>query len=419
MIELDFIEPLELFQSIAHLPDFTFLYSSRPLEYSGKRSFLALYPDQELIADNADNFAKLLSDNKDQFDNAWFGYLSYELGADIEKLPVGQKYQYDMPLLHMMRYNLVLIWNHEDKTLYAYTLNETYLKRFKKDQIESNNSDYKFNLQGSNMSKSEYFDNVDYIKEQIKAGTLYQANLTRKFYGKLKYKTHLASLFTKLCQVSSAPYSAYIRHLDSHIISSSPEQFLEINSSGMITTHPIKGTGGKGQAAKLLESAKDRAENLMIVDLMRHDLSRSCVIGSVNVPKLFEIIEHPTLTHMSSTVIGQKRDDCSSIDAVLNAFPPGSMTGTPKLKAIELCQKLEQYQRGIYSGAIGWFGGDGSVDLSVVIRTLVVQGDYAEFQVGGAIIHDSDADNEWQETMIKAKGLAKALNISINDLEQL
>lgn len=157
----------------------------------------------------------------------------------------------------------------------------------------------------------------------------------------------------------------------------------------------------------------------MIVDLMRNDLSRSCEIGTVRTESLFDISTYATVHHMASTVTGLRRSDVTPLELVAQCFPPGSMTGAPKIRAMELCSALEPRARGIYSGAIGWFGGDGSVDLSVVIRTLVVQGERFEFQVGGAIVHDSTPEGEWEETLVKARGISLALGIEEEKLRRL
>ena len=222
-----------------------------------------------------------------------------------------------------------------------------------------------------------------------------------------------------LCAASPAPYSAYLRLGDYHIVSSTPERFLTLDSQGRAETRPIKGTTPRFAdmaqdelSRKALEkSVKDRSENLMIVDLMRNDFGRGSVFGSVEVEDLFQVTSYATLHHMASTVKGQKRHGVSSLDFVKACFPPGSMTGAPKVRAMEICSELERHKRGVYSGAIGWFGGDGSVDLAVVIRTLVLRGTDFEFQVGGAVVADSTPEGEWHETLVKARGIARVLGL--------
>ena len=219
--------------------------------------------------------------------------------------------------------------------------------------------------------------------------------------------------------MSPASYSAFMRLDDTYILSSSPELFLHADAAGHIHTRPIKGSAprfqdeGQDRQSRdaLTASAKDQAENLMIVDLMRNDLSRSCLPGSVRAEKLFEVTSHATIHHMSSMVTGIKRPECSTLDAVKACFPPGSMTGAPKIKAMDLCSRMEEIERGIYSGALGWFGGDGSCELSVVIRTLIMNGKNFEFQAGGGIVADSTPQGELDELIEKSRGIFTALEI--------
>ncbi|NBO17982.1 MAG: anthranilate synthase component I family protein [Proteobacteria bacterium] len=228
------------------------------------------------------------------------------------------------------------------------------------------------------------------------------------------------AMFRELCRISPAAYSSFLKMGDSCVLSSSPELFLRISPEGHITARPIKGTSPRSADAaqdaanrQLLEnSEKDKAENLMIVDLMRNDLARASQPGSVKTEALFEITSHSTVHHMSSTIVARKRPGCTTLQAIAGAFPPGSMTGAPKIMAMQLCTQLEKLERGIYSGAIGWLGGDGSAELSVVIRTLIIQGKNFEFQVGGGIVADSTPEKELQETIDKAQGILKLLGIS-------
>ena len=254
------------------------------------------------------------------------------------------------------------------------------------------------------MTDEEYKQKVAVIIEKIRAGELYQANLTRKFYGEIKADPF--ELFCKLTEISPAPYSAYIKFGDTHIISASPEKFLSIEN-GVAETCPIKGTLSSSSPAALLAlSEKDRAENLMIVDLMRNDLAKTCT--NVRVPKLFEITSYKAYHHMSSTILGDTT--ASPLEVALGCFPPGSMTGAPKISAMKLCSELEGIERGVYSGALGWISGD-ACDLSVVIRTLIIQGNKFEFQVGGGIVADSTPEKELEEIYVKAGPILKALGV--------
>jgi anthranilate/para-aminobenzoate synthase component I len=272
----------------------------------------------------------------------------------------------------------------------------------------------------SNMSRAEYLAHAGAIIARIHAGDLYQANLTRKFGGTFAAAPDGFSLFCRLCELSPGAYSAYLRCGDTHIISSSPELFLSIDAAGRMLSEPIKGSAPRGasQSADLAlrrsleESGKDRAENLMIVDLMRHDFSRVCEPGSVQVPALFTVTSHASIHHLSSRIVGKKRRDCTTLAALQACFPPGSMTGAPKIRAMEQCSAAERDARGVYSGAIGWLGGDGSAHLSVVIRTLLVEGRRFEFQAGGGVVADSTPEAELSELLDKTRGIAELLGIS-------
>jgi anthranilate/para-aminobenzoate synthase component I len=206
---------------------------------------------------------------------------------------------------------------------------------------------------------------------------------------------------------------------DRSIVSTSPEQFLRVTSDGWVSSKPIKGTRRRDLdaqvdssiALELSQNIKERAENLMIVDLMRNDIGQVCEPTSVGVPKLFEVESYKTVHQLVSTVVGKLRDDLDALDAIKAAFPGGSMTGAPKLRAIEIIRELEQGARGVYSGAIGYLGVDGSVDLGMVIRTIVFEKDAVRIGIGGGITSDSVPEEELEETRLKAKALLEALGL--------
>jgi para-aminobenzoate synthetase component 1 len=266
------------------------------------------------------------------------------------------------------------------------------------------------------MTKAEYLNKVNKIQDYIKAGDIYQANLTRKFYGEFSVSVDPFNIYCELNRISPAPYSAFLKINDLFIISSSPELFIRVDNDGNAITCPIKGSAAKGQGKELSLSEKDRSENLMITDLMRNDFSRSCIPGSVKVENLFEVSEFENISHMYSTITGKLADKHNSIELIKNCFPPGSMTGTPKIHAIEICSELEKHKRGVYSGALGYFNlaPDAKTisEFSVVIRTILIQGNKFEFQVGGGIVYDSQPEKEWQETMLKAQAISEVLGIS-------
>lgn len=416
---LPWFSPLLAAQSLEmQRKDYCLLYSGVNAGYSGNTSFLAYTPVQYIKADNFTPLEQACAEYPDAY---WFGYLGYGLKNATEKLSHDAPSEIPLPALWFTRYANLCIFHHDTQTVTIHGDAPPVPASVATSPLP------KVAALHSDMDKATYLAHVERILSAIRRGDLYQANLTRKFFGQWEETPNPAQLFAQLCHHSPAPYAALIRHGDTAIISSSPERFMTMNAAGSITARPIKGTAPRGNteeednalARALAQSEKDRAENLMIIDLIRNDLSRSCETGSVNTPALFEVTRHTTLHHLSSTITGQKRGNVSAISAIANAFPPGSMTGAPKIKAMELCSALEPRARGVYSGALGWVNYHKGFDLSVVIRTIIMQQMRFEFQVGGAIVHGSTPHGEWQETLLKAKAIASTLGLPLETLAGL
>jgi para-aminobenzoate synthetase component 1 len=253
------------------------------------------------------------------------------------------------------------------------------------------------------------------IQQEIAAGELYQANLTHRLAA--RFSGDAWRLYEALRARSPAPFAAFVGLPELTIVGSSPEGFLRLDADGAVETRPIKGTRPRGETAaddarlfeELRSSEKERAENAMIVDLMRNDLGRVCAPGSVEVPELFAIERYATLFQMVSTVRGRLRPGRDRVDLLRAAFPPGSMTGAPKIAAMQLLARLEPVRRGVYSGALGYLDARGGADLCVVIRTLLCRGRQAWLHVGGGIVLDSDPRAEWEETLAKARAPLDAI----------
>jgi para-aminobenzoate synthetase component 1 len=266
----------------------------------------------------------------------------------------------------------------------------------------------------SNFTKREYIRAVGRVKGYIKAGDIYQANLSQRF--ELDYKGDPWLLYRRLRDASPAPFGAYLNFPEAKVLCDSPERFLK-TSGRRIETRPMKGTRPRGSnpvedrvlRRELMSSVKDRAENLMIVDLERNDLGRVCEYGSVRVSELESIEEYRTVFQMVSTVEGTLRSGVSQVDCLRACFPGGSITGAPKVRAMEIIDELEPTRRNIYTGAIGYMGFNGAMDLNIAIRTILIKDDKAYFQVGGGIVADSSPMGEYRETLVKAKALFKAL----------
>jgi aminodeoxychorismate synthase component I len=261
----------------------------------------------------------------------------------------------------------------------------------------------------------EHAKAVAEIVERIEAGDLYQANLTHRF--ELPFAGDPWDLYRELRAANPAPFAAWLSLPEVAVCSASPERFLRLETGGRVESRPIKGTRPRGAdpasdaalARELARSAKDRAENVMIVDLVRHDLGRVCETGSVAVPSLRAVESYATVHHLVSTVTGRLAPGADLADLVRAAFPPGSMTGAPKLAAMNLIARLEPVRRGIYSGALGYFDVRGGADLAVVIRTALVAGGRAYVHSGGAIVADSRAGGEWRESQDKARAVLAAV----------
>lgn len=259
----------------------------------------------------------------------------------------------------------------------------------------------------------EYRAAVKKILAYISAGDIYQANLTRRFCAPLPCSP--SELYHRLL-THPMPFSALLEWEDFAIVSNSPERFLNVHD-GTVTAQPIKGTMQRGSTEEadlaikenLKSSLKDRAENVMIVDLLRNDLGRVCEFGSISVPSLFELRTFPTLHHLVSTVEGRLKPGCDALDAFVAAFPCGSITGAPKIRAMQILGELEPVPRGVSMGAIGYFGFDGNADWNVAIRTVTCKKNRAFFHVGGGIVADSTVKAEREEIAVKARAILEAL----------
>ena len=260
---------------------------------------------------------------------------------------------------------------------------------------------------------ASYIDGVEAIKALIAAGDIYQANLT--FAASVASRGHPLALYRRLRRAQSAPYSALVHTGSAWVLSFSPELFFAL-SGGKLTTRPMKGTAARGgtratddtAAETLAADPKNRAENLMIVDLLRNDLSRVAVPGSVAVPALFAVERYPTLLQMTSTITATARNGVSAVDVIEAIFPCGSITGAPKIRAMEVIAATERGSRGLYTGSIGWIGADGDAGFNVAIRTLVMTGrNRAQIGLGAGIVADSDAASEWRECLSKAAFLTR------------
>ena len=268
------------------------------------------------------------------------------------------------------------------------------------------------------LSKTEYLESVQKIKEHILEGDFYELNFCQEFYSKNNNLENLEELYLKLCENSPSPFSVYQKINNLYLLSSSPERFLKKEKSKLIS-QPIKGTAPRGinksedeKIKKALQSnQKELAENMMIVDLVRNDFSKFAKTGSVKAEELFGIYSFQQVHQMISTITAQTEPNKSAFEIIKNLFPMGSMTGAPKKSAMQYIEKFEKSKRGLYSGAVGYISPENDFDFNVVIRSLLYnkEKDYLSLQVGSAITHDSEPEAEYLECLLKAKGIMETI----------
>ncbi|MGB6127663.1 MAG: aminodeoxychorismate synthase component I [Psychrilyobacter sp.] len=359
------------------------------------------------------------------------GYFSYELAHLMEKLPNTVKKDIDIPEMVMGFYDGVVIIDHRDNKKYIgiagfkenieeirkkieNSINE-YQNKSKEEEIKKLVS--KSRNINSNMSKDYYLSSIKKLKDYIYYGDIYQVNFTQRF--ECNFEGDPWELYKNLKSINPAPFATYLDFGEGTIVSSSPERYIKL-TDGTIETRPMKGTRPRGKTKvedeklkeELVNSEKDRAELLMIVDLMRNDISRVSKTGSVNVTELFHLEEYATVLQMVATIQGKLKEELSAVDIIKATFPGGSITGAPKIRAMEIIDELEVTTRNIYTGSIGYISFDGDMDLNIAIRTIVLKDKKAYFQVGGGIVWDSDPYEEYEESLVKGRALMKALNIT-------
>jgi para-aminobenzoate synthetase component 1 len=367
------------------------------------------------------------------FRGGWVGYFSYELGRYIEKLPETTIDDLQMPLIRLCFYDGFIAYDHLEETFRLIALQlpddsekpqeklatlEKFLADSEKLHIPSPSpadiENIDFSQIRCNMSREYYLDAFKKIKRYIYDGDVYQINFSQRF--ECDYKAKPIDLFHWQNHYNPSPYAAYIDSGSFQIVSASPEMFITIED-GIISTKPIKGTRprvseaeqGKQINAKnfdeLVGSEKEQAELNMIVDLERNDIARICEPGTRKVIQPRTIESYPTVFHAVATVAGQLRDDITFCDILEAMFPGGSITGAPKIRSMEIIDETEPIARGVYTGSIGLLGLEGSVNLNIAIRTIIIKNQMAFAQTGGGIVADSDPQAEWEETLTKARAL--------------
>ncbi len=369
------------------------------------------------------------------------GYFSYDLCHFIERLPATAIDDLNLPECYLAFYDTIAAFDHlEERTYIVSTgfpeLEEGERRLRAEERLEEMrgrmlNSPPTSVAEGlpltgqigedvvlkSNFTREEYLKAVEAAGEYIRAGDIFQVNLSQRFEADLPISPY--GLYRQLRGINPAPFASYLGFDGVSIVGTSPERFLMVRGD-RVETRPIKGTRPRGKSVEedealtreLLSSIKDRAENIMIVDLERNDIGRVCRYGTVKVTELAILETYPTVFHLTSTVEGRLWPGKNRIDLLKATFPGGSITGAPKVRAMEIIDELEPTRRSVYTGSIGYLSFSGEMDLNIVIRTFIVKDGRAYFQVGGGIVYDSEPEAEYQETLDKAKALIQALNIS-------
>ena len=436
--------PAEIFTRIASEPWSVFLDSGYPYTDTGRFDIIAARPyktitcigaetlireGEVLRRSDADPFSLVKSALGDRVQNysglpfcgGALGYFSYDLGRRIEALPTAKPRELSLPDMAVGLYDWAVIYDHHVRRAWLAGQGrdpgtarqwDALLELFySKGQSRIPRFDIKSETR-SCFSKEGYTDAFNKIKTYIRDGDCYQVNLTQQFTTEVGGDSW--DIYLQMRKANPAPFSAYFKLPEGAVLSSSPERFLSLNN-GQVETKPIKGTirrsifayEDKALAEQLLESKKDRAENLMIVDLLRNDLGKSCETGSVAVPKLFALESYATIHHLVSTVTGRLARGRHALDLLRDCFPGGSITGAPKLRAMEIIDELEPHRRSVYCGAIGYIGFDGNMDTNIAIRTLVYENDRIFCWAGGGIVADSRLEEEYQECFSKIASLLK------------
>ena len=453
--EIPYADPVDLFAVVADDPHAALLHSAVHDE-RGRHSFIAMEPFRVLscrdgrtrvdgepvpgspfavLRDELERHPLVAVPGLGPLQGGAVGVLGYELGRHLESVPQPPPDALDLPEMEMLLCDLIVALDHDERraTIISSGLPEADPPaRRARAQARLDHAERRLRAATplapppdpaaaprieSTFARPAYELAVRRVIDYILAGDIFQANLSQRFSAELPPELTPFDLFRRLQAVNPAPFAAYLKLGEVVVASSSPERFLRMRE-GTVETRPIKGTRPRGAtareddalAAELVASEKDRAENVMIVDLLRNDLSRVCRDGSVAVPQLCVLERFATVMHLVSAVTGVLRPGVGAVDVLAACFPGGSITGAPKIRAMEIIAELEPTRRGPYCGALGYLGFDGALDTSIVIRTYVIRGRTVTFQAGGGVVADSTPAGEYEEALAKARAMVDALS---------
>ncbi len=439
-----FPEPLELLERFVHWPHPVLLEGAADQHDLGRYSYFSAAPvatlrgsagDWPMLSEHLRRFVRAdapMDPSLPPFQGGWVGWFGYELGAAFDRMPRAAFDPTALPDCALALCDWVIAWDHAQGEAWLVSSGVDVSGDCSRQRAEARAAEVMAVLEAApamatdasgapttvsaDFTADGYRAAVAAVVEHVLSGEIFQANLAQRFTA--PFSGSARGLYRRVRERTAASLAAYVDQGDVQLVSASPERFLSLDAAtGAVETRPIKGTrprGGDAEqdadlAAELLASEKDRAENVMIVDLLRNDLARVCAPGTVEVPALCVLESHPTVHHLVSTVTGTLRPGRDALDLLAATFPGGSITGAPKLRAMAVIAELEPVTRGAYCGAIGWFGRDGSMQLSIAIRTITVARGVASLHAGGGIPALSEPEAEYQETLDKAAALIAAL----------
>ena len=443
--EIAYADPAEVFATLAGEAFAMLFDSALPSERLGRHAYIAALPTRTLTAKDGvvaldgrrfegDPFAVLADElarnprptlsGLPPFQGGAAGYFGYELCHHLESLPAPADDDMGFADMALGFYDAVAAFDVIDRRAWiiaqgAHATRRAGALRERLADGAAPPAPTPALAWASNFSRAGYEAAVAQVIEYIHAGDIFQANLSQRFQALLPAGADAYAMYRRLRLVNPAPFAAYLNLGDAQVLSSSPERFLKLTGDG-VEARPIKGTRPRGRnpaedaalAENLLASEKDRAENVMIVDLLRNDISKVCRDHSVAVPELCSLESYARVHHLVSAVSGRLRDGLGAVDLLRACFPGGSITGAPKVRAMEIIAELEPTRRGPYCGAIGFIGFDGAMDTNIAIRTVALKHGRAVFQVGGGIVAESDPAAEYHETLAKAEALFAAFEAS-------
>jgi anthranilate synthase component 1 len=433
----------ELIREIASPADLRKLHRELPSRYPfllqstatgghlGRFDILFAFPGETLVADGQRSFLDELDarwrnertvarETELPFTGGWFLYLGYELAAEIES---GLRLAPDpvLPAAFAVRCRIALVYDHKESCCYLVSEEEHDPDRVRiradAADLTGDSADTSPELRTITEENPSIFTKaVIRAKDHISAGDVYQANLSREWSAEVR-GIKASDIYDNLCSTNPGPFAGMARWGDTEIISSSPERLLELRN-GMASTRPIAGTRPRSDdisadddlSTELFAHPKERAEHVMLIDLERNDLGRVCEPGSVEVDEMMVLESYAHVHHIVSNVRGRLRSDVTPGQAIAAVFPGGTITGCPKVRCMQIISELEQGPRGAYTGSFGYLNGDGSLDLNILIRTIVKTQDRVTFRAGSGIVADSDPDAELEETRAKAKGMLRAIS---------